>query len=235
MQIHPPEQKDTPDAPKQAEARLKEMGPMTTPQKIMGATLLGAVLLWVLGDVVGISAVVTAMMGLSVLLLTGVLKWQDCLAYNPAWDTLTWFAILIGMSNAMNDMGIIKFFADQIGAQLTAMNLGWPWLFLLLHIVFFYIHYFFASQTAHVGALFAAFLALMLKAGIPPMLAMLSLSFNVRSPASLLFFASSQLRHVGVTDGAQLRLERAHPCWWGIGLGFLSILLGVSSVYWCAL
>lgn len=48
------------------------------------------------GDMVGISAVVAAMLGLSVLLLTGVLTWRDCLTYPPAWDTLFWFAVLVG-------------------------------------------------------------------------------------------------------------------------------------------
>ena len=180
MQLDEPEQKDTPEAPKQAAARLEAMGPMTTPQKVMGATLLGAVALWMFGDMIGVSAVVAAMLGLSVLLLSGVLEWKDCLAYTPAWDTLTWFAVLIGMSNAMNEMGIISFFADQIGTALASMNLAWPALFGLLHVAFFYIHYLFASQTAHVGELFAAFLALMLSAKIPPMLAVLSLAFNVR-------------------------------------------------------
>jgi divalent anion:Na+ symporter, DASS family len=85
------------------------------------------------------------------------------------------------MSNAMNDLGVISYFAGQIGSALSAMNLGWGPLFALLHVAFFYIHYLFASQTAHVGALFAAFLALMLSAGVPPVLAVLSLSFNVRS------------------------------------------------------
>lgn len=93
------------------------------------------------------------------------------------------FAVLIGLSNAMNELGVISFFASQIGSTLSAMNLGWGPLFGLLHVAFFYIHYLFASQTAHVGALFAAFLALMLGAGVPPMLAVLTLSFNVRTPA----------------------------------------------------
>ena len=105
---------------------------------------------------------------------------QDCLEYSPAWDTLTWFAVLIGLSNAMNDLGVDSFFAQLIGASLNALNLGWGPLFGLLHVAFFYLHYLFASQTAHVGALFAAFLALMLSAGVPPMLAVLSLSYNVR-------------------------------------------------------
>ena len=46
----------------------------------------------------GITAVMAAMLGLSVLLLTGVLTWRDCLTYPPAWDTLFWFAVLVGAS-----------------------------------------------------------------------------------------------------------------------------------------
>ncbi len=42
--------------------------------------------------------------GLSVLLLTGVLKWKDCLQYPPAWDTLFWFAVLVGMSGGTHAM-----------------------------------------------------------------------------------------------------------------------------------
>lgn len=90
-----PGQKETPDAPKAAAARLEEMGPMTTPQKVMSATLAGAVVLWMFGDVLGVSAVVAAMMGLTVLLLTGVLDWEDCLGYKPAWDTLTWCVLCV--------------------------------------------------------------------------------------------------------------------------------------------
>lgn len=90
LQIDEPEQKDTPEAPKAAAARLEAMGPMTVPQKVMSATLAGAVVLWMFGDVLGVSAVVAAMMGLTVLLFTGVLEWEDCLGYKPAWDTLTW-------------------------------------------------------------------------------------------------------------------------------------------------
>ena len=49
-----------------------------------------------LGDSIGVSAVLAAMLGLSILLLTGVLTWKDCLTYPAAWDTLFWFAILVG-------------------------------------------------------------------------------------------------------------------------------------------
>ena len=84
-----------------------------------------------------------------------------------AWDTLFWFAVLVGMSGQLNALGVIKHFADAVGGRLVAANLGWPAVFGLLNAVYFGLHYMFASQTAHVGALYAAFLAMMLAAGVP--------------------------------------------------------------------
>lgn len=45
--------------------------------------------------------------GLSVLLVTGVLKWKDCLNYPPAWDTLFWFAVLVGMSGETTTVDVV--------------------------------------------------------------------------------------------------------------------------------
>lgn len=125
------------------------------------------------------------------------------------------FAVLIGLSNAMNELGVISFFASQIGSTLSAMNLGWGPLFGLLHVAFFYIHYLFASQTAHVGALFAAFLALMLGAGVPPMLAVLTLSFNVRPCNLRLCVHSHERTAVCIFSGqpcTQCVLKPTAPC-----------------------
>lgn len=45
------------------------------------------------------------------------------------------------------------------------MNMGWPAVMGLLSLAYYGLHYMFASQTAHVGALYSAFLAMMLTAG----------------------------------------------------------------------
>lgn len=86
-------------------------------------------------------------------------------ASKQAWDTLFWFAVLVGMSGQLNGLGVIKYFADVVGGKLAATNLGWPAVFGVLNMAYFGLHYMFASQTAHVGALYAAFLAMMLSAG----------------------------------------------------------------------
>ncbi|KAL4428826.1 hypothetical protein ABPG77_005264 [Micractinium sp. CCAP 211/92] len=160
-----PEIKDTPEAPQLASERLEKMGPMSRDEKIMLGTMAAAVCLWVAGDALGISAVTTAMLGLCVLLSTGVLQWKECLAYPAAWDTLFWFAVLVGMSGQLNGMGVISHFANLVGNKLVAANLGWPVVFGLLNVAYYVLHYMFASQTAHVGALYSAFLAMMIATG----------------------------------------------------------------------
>ena len=60
---------------------------------------------------------------------------------------------------------MIKYFSTVVSNKLLAMSLGWKAVFGLLNVVYFALHYMFASQTAHVGALYAAFLSMMLTAG----------------------------------------------------------------------
>lgn len=167
--VMPPEITETPEAPEEAERELKAKGTMSTNEIIMASTMILAVVLWIAGESIGISAVLTAMICLCLLLVTGVLKWNQCLEYAPAWDTLFWFAVLISMSSALNSMGVITTLADTMAKWLTSFNLGWMPLFFILHFVYFMVHYFFASQTAHVGALVVAFLILMIKARKHPL------------------------------------------------------------------
>jgi di/tricarboxylate transporter len=61
--LMPPELKDTPEAPVEAKLKLEELGPMTTGEKVMLATMGVAVALWMLGPSIGISAVLAAMLG----------------------------------------------------------------------------------------------------------------------------------------------------------------------------
>jgi divalent anion:Na+ symporter, DASS family len=72
---------------------------------------------------------------------------------------------LSGIAGQLNGLGVISYFATEVGKVLAAANLSWQPIFALLNVVYFFLHYMFASQTAHVGALYSAFLAMMLSAG----------------------------------------------------------------------
>lgn len=190
--IYPPEIKDTPEAPALAAKRLQEMGPVSRNEWAMVGTMLLAVSLWVFGDAIGIASVVAAMLGLSILLLLGVLDWDDCLSEKSAWDTLAWFAVLVGMASQLTNLGIVQWMSGCVAKSLASFSLSWPAAFGILQASYFLIHYLFASQTGHVGALYSAFLAMHLAAGVPGVLAALALAYNTNLFGALTHYSSGQ-------------------------------------------
>ncbi|GAQ92041.1 Dicarboxylate transport 2 [Klebsormidium nitens] len=190
--IFPPESKNTPEAPGIATKRLEAMGPVTKNEWVMIGTMLLAVTLWIFGEQLGVASVVAAMLGLCVLLVFGVLKWDDCLTEKSAWDTLLWFAVLVGMSGQLNNLGLVKYMSDSVAQTLANARLSWQASFGLLQVVYFTVHYLFASQTAHVGALYSAFLAMNLAAGVPPLLAVLALGYSTNLFGALTHYSSGQ-------------------------------------------
>lgn len=190
--IYPPEIKDTPEAPALATKRLQEMGPVSRNEWAMVGTMLLAVSLWVFGDAIGIASVVAAMLGLSILLLLGVLDWDDCLSEKSAWDTLAWFAVLVGMASQLTNLGIVQWMSGCVAKSLASFSLSWPAAFGILQASYFLIHYLFASQTGHVGALYSAFLAMHLAAGVPGVLAALALAYNTNLFGALTHYSSGQ-------------------------------------------
>ncbi|KAK8562758.1 hypothetical protein V6N12_010828 [Hibiscus sabdariffa] len=190
--LYPPETKDTPDAPAIAAKKLENMGPVTRNEWVMVGTMLLAVTLWVCGEQLGIPSVVAAMIGLSILLLLGVLDWNDCLSEKSAWDTLAWFAVLVGMAGQLTNLGIVSWMSGCVAKFLQSFSLSWPAAFGVLQASYFFIHYLFASQTGHVGALYSAFLAMHLAAGVPGIVAALALAYNTNLFGAITHYSSGQ-------------------------------------------
>uniref|UniRef100_A0A5B6ZVW2 Dicarboxylate transporter 2.1 n=1 Tax=Davidia involucrata TaxID=16924 RepID=A0A5B6ZVW2_DAVIN len=190
--IYPPETKDTPDAPAMATKKLELMGPVKRNEWVMVGTMLLAVSLWVFGEALGMASVVAAMLGLSILLLLGVLDWDDCLSEKSAWDTLAWFAVLVGMAGQLTNLGIVPWMSLCVAKSLESFSLSWPVAFGVLQASYFFIHYLFASQTGHVGALYSAFLAMHLASGVPGVLAALALAYNTNLFGALTHYSSGQ-------------------------------------------
>ncbi|WP_084783350.1 anion permease [Bacillus dakarensis] len=173
--LNPPEIKETPAAAEIAKEKLKEMGPLKKAEWNMIMVFVLILGLWIFGSKIGIDATTTALIGLAVLLLTEVLKWSDIKKEEGAWDTLVWFAALVMMATYLNNLGMIPWFSDMMKGAVSEMN--WIWAIVVLALVYFYSHYFFASNTAHVSAMYAAFLAVAIAAGAPAMLSALLLAF----------------------------------------------------------
>ena len=188
--LWPPSIRQTPHAKELAEGRLRAMGPMSMNEKIMLVTFILLVGLWVGGKVLGIKATAAAMVGVSILLLTGILKWKDVLEEHGAWDTLIWFATLMTLACTLNKTGFTVWFSQYVVGHVSGFH--WSWGFPILAVIYFYSHYFFASAVAHLSAMYAPFLIVAIALGTPPELAALVLAFFSNLFMCLTHYGSGQ-------------------------------------------
>ena len=226
--VYPPELKVLPNSVGLAKEKLKEMGPMKSQEWIMISVFALMLGLWINGKAIGVDSTTTALLGLSLLLLTGVLSFEDILKEKEAWHTLIWFAILVNMAEYLQEFGFVEWFSNAVGAHVSTM----PWFlaFSTLVGVYFYSHYFFASNTAHVGAMYAAFLSVAVSIGTPPLVAALFLGY-----CSSLF---SHMTHYGSSSSAILFGTGYVPIatWWRLGflMSVVSLLIwgGIGGLWW---
>lgn len=213
--IYPPELKKTPKAPDAARLKLKTMGPLSFKESIMLITFAGLLVLWIFGVQYGIDSTSTALIGLAVLLFSGVLTWNDVLSERSAWDTFIWFSILLMMAGQLTTMGTMTWFSNIMGS--AVIHYHWGIAFSILSLVYLYSHYLFASMTAHISSMYSAFLVVMIAAGTPPELAAISLAVLSSLCACLTHYGSGTAPvyygsgYVSVMD------------WWRVG-GLTSLL-----------
>jgi len=226
--IAPPRIKETPDAKNLAKNKLKELGRVKTSEIIMLGVFIMLLVLWIFGEGFGINSVTTAFLGLSILLICNVLTWEEILEEKGAWNTFIWFSTLVTLGYALNEHGLITYFSGQMSYVVEGMH--WSLGLSIICLVYFYTHYFFASNTAHIGAMYGVLLAVAIGLGAPAMLSALILAFisNLfgglthygNGPAPILYGAG----YVKLKD------------WWITGLivSFANILVwgGIGAAWW---
>jgi DASS family divalent anion:Na+ symporter len=208
--IFPPEIKRTPAAAEFAAAELERMGPMTKQERLMLLVFALVASLWMTTAFHGIHYAAVALLGISVLLLSGVLTWEDALTERAAWDVFVWYGGLVRMAEALSETGITKRFADT-AAEFTA---GWTWwaALAILLLIYFYAHYGFASITAHSTAMYTPFLVVIIAAGAPAYLAVLLMAYCSNLMAGLTHYGTTP---APIYFGAGYVKQRT---WWRLGL-----------------
>jgi DASS family divalent anion:Na+ symporter len=165
FRLNPPEIKKTPEAAAFAARELVAMGPMRGGEKTVLAVFLTVCGLWVTSATHGIDIAVTALLGSSALLVCGVLTWEDVKSERAAWDIFIWYGGLLRLGKALGDAGVTAEFAKAVSALFA--DAGWVVLFAGALLIYFYAHYGFASITAHILAMYPAFLAVLAVQGAP--------------------------------------------------------------------
>ena len=154
--LYPPEIRASADVPRWAAQELAKMGRVTARETTMAGLALMTLGLWVFGGAF-IDATMVALAGICLMLICGVVSWQDIAGNKPAWNVLAWFATLVVLADGLNKVGFIGWFGPGAAAFLA----GHSPLFVMTALValFFLSHYMFASLTAHTTAVLPAIAA----------------------------------------------------------------------------
>jgi citrate:succinate antiporter/L-tartrate/succinate antiporter len=94
---------------------------------------------------------------ISLMLVTGVIQFEDIVAEKSAWEVFFYFTSLLTLSSGLNEIGFIKWVAEGYAKPLAGLS---PTLGMILLVSFFFwIHYFFSSITSHAAAVLPVVLA----------------------------------------------------------------------------
>lgn len=223
-----PTLKELPDAYEIAQEKLAAMGRVSLQEYIMMGVFVGLITLWIMGSSIGVHSTTAAMLGISVLLLTGILKWSEILDEKGAWDTFIWFGALVTLAKYLSSYGVIAYFSTVISGGVEGMD--WRLAFGLLCILYFYSHYIFASSIAHVSAMFTAFFMVATMLGAPPILVILVLAYFSSLYGGLTHYgigSAPVLYAAGFVDVTE---------WWKVGLLVsivnIPIFIFVGGAWW---
>ena len=210
-----------------AKSQLDSLKGFTKEELLITLTLIGLVILWILGDFLDISATKAILVGFSILLLTRVIPWDDVITNKKAWGIFIWFSILLMLSNFLVKFNTINWMNEEIKHIINDVDktLVVP----LSLFLFFYLHYFFVSTTAYVSTLFAPFLIVLLNFNIPANILVMALA--------MLAIISGGLTHytIGTAPGyfSISKVEVSKWCKLGFCVSTVNILIWLfTSIIW---
>ncbi len=152
----PPEVKASPEVVVWASGRLQELGRPRWREVAMALLAVAALASWIFArDLVDPTAV--AMAVVVAMVVCRIVSWDEVLAHKPAWNILVWFATLVALAEGLNRVGFIAWLTRNAAARLS----GLPPLQVMVALLalFFFVHYLFASLSAHATAVLPVVLA----------------------------------------------------------------------------
>ena len=223
-----PELTQTPEAPQLAKDELQKMGPMSSAETTVLIAFLAALAMWATTSFTGLNATMIALVCIGFMLVRGALEWNDIITEKGAWDTLVWMGGLMSLATGLAKLGFVKWIATGISGSLKGID---PMTTLLiLCLINMYVHYAFASLSAHVSAVYAAFLAVAVAAGAPPMLSAIALGVETGIMGCLTHYATGP---APIYFGSGYITQ---PEWWKVGfvcsILFLICFLGIGPMWW---
>jgi L-tartrate/succinate antiporter len=188
--VYPPSIRSAPEVPRWADGELRTMGPMSSREFILFVLIGSALALWI-GATDYIDPALTAVLIVLLMVISGVVSWDDVIGQKEAWNVLIWFGTLVTLAGGLAETGFVGWLAKTTAPAFTSMSLAAA--IAALVGTFFVLHYFFASITAHTATLLPVFLGVAITiTAISPARWSLLLGYPLGLMGVLTFYASGQ-------------------------------------------
>ncbi|MDR3562405.1 MAG: DASS family sodium-coupled anion symporter [Negativicutes bacterium] len=226
--FYPPELKRIDNKKLSAEG-LAALGPMSGKEKILVSLFVLAILGWTTGSITKIDVTAVALGVMSMIMVTGILTWEDIMHQHQAWHTLIWYGGILGLVAGLVKGKFFIWMASVIKASFSFGGMD-PMLILFIITVFsLLIRYFFASGGAYVATMVPVFYTIGLIAQIPVLPLALVLAFS--------HCYGSLMTHYGSSAGVILQGTGYVPVskFWQMGpiIAAVSLILTFASIpYW---
>lgn len=224
----PPEIKKIDNVKEVMDEKLELLGPIKKSERIMIAVFILVVLLWMFGGKINIDSTTVAMLGLIIVISSGIVSWKQFTGKREVWDLLIWQGSFMMMSGQLNKLGVVSWLSGLVKENIS--GIPWKIALVIVVVVMYYLHYLFASNTVHFTALFSAFLAILIGVGAPPVISIILLT-NMSA-------LSSGLTHYAVAHGSIFFATGyvEQKTWWKVGfilsIAHLLIWIGFGMLWW---
>ena len=153
--VYPPEITRAPEAPRWAADELARMGPISRSEMILLVLVTFALALWIgAGDV--IDPAMAAVLTVFLMVIFGVVSWSEVVGNAQAWNVLIWFATLVTLASGLTETKFVEWLGQTVAPRMSGFT---PTMSIVALVgVFFFLHYLFASITAHAATLLPVFL-----------------------------------------------------------------------------
>jgi DASS family divalent anion:Na+ symporter len=165
--IYPPEIKNIDNYKEISSEGLKEMGPMSSKEKLLVVFFILAVLAWSTGTITKLNGTAVAIAFLAACLLSGILDWASVLNLKGAWTTLIWYGGIVGLSSALSKLEFFTWLASAIQGVVSFDGVNSIIVYLVLVILSLVSRYIFASTAAYVASFIPVIFTIGVAAGVP--------------------------------------------------------------------
>lgn len=161
--LYPPESKGSAEAAKWASDELEKMGVISKKEILMLCVAVFCLIFWIFGKQIAgnVNATTVALTAICIMVVTKIIDWNDVLTNKSACGVLVWFSTLVALAAGLKNTGFLTYVGNLSENYLSGFSPSVAFIGLL--VIFYMLHYFFASTTAHVSALLALFIAVATK------------------------------------------------------------------------